>query len=140
MGARITGRNRQGGLYKRFRPLNVRSGGVGYSIKDPACERGCQETERLDRSGIDRQRPLVPTNRLRVAVGCYRLRVHATAAKNVVEHIAMLGTAPSLRDDKLQLQGVRNPSCYSFCNVNKSPMSLSNRSAHRCASVSVSIN
>jgi hypothetical protein len=66
MRKRAAGRGRQGLVHQPLRAFDVGRGGIGHLIEHPARERVRQIALRLDRSRIERQRPLVQADRLSV--------------------------------------------------------------------------
>jgi hypothetical protein len=63
-----------------------------------------------------------------------------TCAENILLHVGVLGRSGGLGTEQLKVEGDRDPArdlVLQGDRVNRSPVSPSNRSAHRCASVRI---
>jgi hypothetical protein len=92
-----------------FRAHDIGLGRVGHIIHHTARQRDRQPALCLDGLRIERQRALVETNRLGVALTRWRLRTCCASPEDVVQRIGMHGCAGGLRADQLRVKRDRDP-------------------------------
>ena len=141
MRKRAAGRRRQGLPDKFFRAAISAAAESLIFIDHAGHQRGRQQALRLDRPRIERQRALEQLIASAWLSRVRRLRNCGASPEDVIQRIGMLGRPGGLRANPAQGRARRRSGCViSSWRANRSTVSLSKRSAHRCASASASIS